>query len=201
MPRDGSGELGFANKRSAAWWHLRELLDPAGGHQIALPPDDLLTGDVTAPHWRMTSSGKIQVESKEEIKKRLGRSPDDGDAVVMAFWEKPAAADLIYRDYIDEYAPQRQDGSVDRSQWQEGIHGYLVREFAIPATWPRYVGIAFGGTRDTALDLVGGGARHRQLLLLPGGTGGRSQRSGARATSFGIPGERHLLGGRGAFRG
>ncbi len=149
--RDGSGELGFANKRSAAWWHLRELLDPASGHQLALPPDDLLTGDVTAPRWRMTSSGKIQVESKDEIRKRLGRSTDDGDAVVMAFWEKPAAANLIYRDYIDEYAPQRQDGTVDRPQWQEGTHGYLVREFAIPSSWPRYVGIAFGGTRDTAL--------------------------------------------------
>jgi hypothetical protein len=149
--RDGSGELAFANKRSAAWWHLREMLDPASSHQIALPPDDLLTGDVTAPHWRMTSSGKIQVESKEEIKKRLGRSPDDGDAAVMAFWEKPAAADLIYRDYIDEYAPQREDGTVDRPHWQDGTHGYLVREFAIPSTWPRFVGIAFGGTRDTAL--------------------------------------------------
>jgi rubrerythrin len=31
------------------------------------------------------SGGKIQVESKDDIKKRIGRSPDDGDAVVMAF--------------------------------------------------------------------------------------------------------------------
>jgi hypothetical protein len=82
------------NKRSAAWWYLRELLDPANGHGIALPPDDLLTGDLTAPHWRITSGGKVQVESKDEIRKRLGRSTDDGDAVVMAFWEerKPKAS-------------------------------------------------------------------------------------------------------------
>ncbi len=92
--RDVSGELGFVNKRSAAWWYLRELLDPANGHGIALPPDDLLTGDLTAPHWRITSGGKVQVESKDEIRKRLGRSTDDGDAVVMAFWEerKPKAS-------------------------------------------------------------------------------------------------------------
>lgn len=85
---DKSGELGFANKRSAAWWNLRDMLDPASGDMIALPPDDLLTGDLTAPHWRQTSAGKVQVESKEQIHKRLGRSTDDGDAVVMAFWRE-----------------------------------------------------------------------------------------------------------------
>lgn len=85
---DASGELGFTNTRSAAWWNLRELLDPdAKTEPIALPPDDLLTGDLTAPHWRVMSGGRIQVESKDDIIKRLGRSTDDGDAVVMAFWE------------------------------------------------------------------------------------------------------------------
>jgi len=85
--KDRSGEWGFTNKRSAAWWCLRELLDPANGEGVALPPDDLLTGDLTAPHWRVMSNARIQVEGKDEIKKRLGRSTDDGDAVVMAFWE------------------------------------------------------------------------------------------------------------------
>ena len=92
--KDRSGELGFANKRSAAWWAMRELLDPAADSVIALPPDDLLTGDLTAPHWRVMSGGHIQVEGKDEIRKRLGRSTDDGDAVVMAFWRKPAEAEV-----------------------------------------------------------------------------------------------------------
>ena len=89
---DRSGEPGFANRWAAAWWKMRERLDPATGSDIALPPDDLLTGDLTAPHWRVTSGGKIQVESKDEIRARLGRSTDDGDAVVMAFYEDPNAA-------------------------------------------------------------------------------------------------------------
>ena len=83
--KDTSGELGFANRRSAAWWRLRELLDPSGDHALALPPDDTLTGDLTAPTWKPTSGGKVQVEGKDEIRARLGRSTDDGDAVVMAF--------------------------------------------------------------------------------------------------------------------
>lgn len=74
------------NCRSGAWWAMREWLDPSKGHDVALPPEDLLIGDLTAPHWKVKSGGKIQVESKDEIKLRLGRSTDDGDAVVMAFW-------------------------------------------------------------------------------------------------------------------
>lgn len=84
---DSSGELGFVNKRSAAWWRLRELLDPESPDPIAIPDDDGLVGDLTAPRWRVMSAGRIAVESKDDIKKRLKRSTDKGDAVVMAFWE------------------------------------------------------------------------------------------------------------------
>jgi hypothetical protein len=108
--KDHSGELGFANKRSAAWWGLRELLDPASDHAIALPPDDRLTGDLTAPHWRVLSGGKILVESKEEIRRRIGRSTDDGDAVVMAFWKEPEDVH-VFR--IGRAGP-RQDGQPSK---------------------------------------------------------------------------------------
>jgi hypothetical protein len=89
---DVSGTVGFINKRSAAWWNLRELLNPINGVPLALPPDDYLIGDLAAPKWKMTSSGKVQVESKDDIRKRIGRSTDSGDAVVQAFW--PADADV-----------------------------------------------------------------------------------------------------------
>jgi len=49
-----------------------------------LPDDDQLIGDLTAPKVkRILSGGKIQIESKDEIKKRLGRSTDCGDAVMQ----------------------------------------------------------------------------------------------------------------------
>lgn len=82
---DVSTEVEFVNRRAAAWWTMRELLDPQYDLQIALPPDDILAGDLTAPKWKLTAAGKIQIESKDDIKKRIGRSPDSGDAVVMAF--------------------------------------------------------------------------------------------------------------------
>jgi hypothetical protein len=83
--RDASNELGYINLRAAAHWSLREQLDLSTDPDVCLPPDDQLLGDLTAPKWRIMSGGKIQVESKDDIRKRIGRSPDDGDAVVMSF--------------------------------------------------------------------------------------------------------------------
>lgn len=104
--KDRSKEIEFSNKRAAAYWNMRELLDPAYGSDIALPPCDLLTGDLTAVRrGRMTSSGKMTIESKDDIRKRLGRSTDDGDAVVMAFFprkrqiEQPPVQSYSYVEY------------------------------------------------------------------------------------------------------
>jgi hypothetical protein len=81
---DISGELGFENWRAAGWWGLRELLDPQSGAEVCLPPDDALTGDLTAPHVeRISSTGKLLVESKDKLRKRLGRSTDSADAVIQ----------------------------------------------------------------------------------------------------------------------
>ncbi len=83
----GSG-LGFKNKRAEAYWRFREQLDPdqEGGSAIALPVDPTLRADLAAARWKLTPRG-IQIESKEDIKKRIGRSPDKGDAVVMCLSE------------------------------------------------------------------------------------------------------------------
>jgi len=111
--KDKAEVLGFVDKRSASWWMLRELLDPDGGELIALPPDAelkmamgkvkqeelSLTGELTAPHWTETSNGRIRVESKKQIKKRLKRSTDLADAIIMA---------LVGPDLIEQYG-----GSVD----------------------------------------------------------------------------------------
>lgn len=87
--KNSTGDFGFINCRADAWWRMRELLDPESPAEVALPPDDKLIGDLTAPTWKVTSASKIQIESKDDVRKRLGRSTDDGDAVIMAFWEEP----------------------------------------------------------------------------------------------------------------
>lgn len=92
--REQTGTQGFVNVRSAAWWNMRELLDPAqpGGSSICLPPDDELTADLTTPRWESMTGAKIRVEPKDMIRKRLKRSTDRGDAVIQAFWINPSEA-------------------------------------------------------------------------------------------------------------
>ena len=85
-------QLKFLNKRASSYWRLREALDPSqpGGSFIALPPDRRLTADLMAVRYEPKGT-EIKIESKADIKKRLGRSTDFGDAVVMAWDEGPVS--------------------------------------------------------------------------------------------------------------
>ena len=49
--RDRTGEYGFSNTRSAAYYNLRQLLEPAYGAELMLPPDDLMISDLNTPRW------------------------------------------------------------------------------------------------------------------------------------------------------
>jgi len=57
-----------------------------------LPPDKELLADLCAPRYRVTAAG-IQIEAKEEIKERIGRSPDVGEAVMLALYMPPLPPD------------------------------------------------------------------------------------------------------------
>jgi hypothetical protein len=79
---DLTGERSFVNMRAYLHWALRDALDPNLGGELALPPVDELTQDLTAVHWTVRSNGKIIMELGPKIKKRLGRSPDWGVATM-----------------------------------------------------------------------------------------------------------------------
>jgi hypothetical protein len=83
--RDLTDEREFDNLRAYCWWAIRDALDPKLGGKLALPPNDELVQDLTSPQYTMTSQGKIRLEKKEDIKARLGRSPDYGDALALTY--------------------------------------------------------------------------------------------------------------------
>lgn len=85
------GKLGFYNKRAEAWWRVREELDPdqEGGSVIALPPSAEMRADLASPQWKLTAQG-ILIESKDDIRKRLGRSTGKGDVIAMCLAEGQA---------------------------------------------------------------------------------------------------------------
>lgn len=86
-------KIKFANKRAEAYWRLREALDPDIEHDedVALPPDVRLRAELAAPRYEVGPNG-IKIEPKDEIKKRIGRSPNKGDAVAMCLSEGEKAA-------------------------------------------------------------------------------------------------------------
>ena len=96
--RTKDAQLQFVNKRAEVWWKFREELDPdqQGGSAIALPPDPELRADLTAPTYEVTARG-LKIESKEDIRSRLGRSPGKGDAAVYCLSEGNAAVKRALR--------------------------------------------------------------------------------------------------------
>lgn len=72
----------YARLRDELWWKLREWLE---SRDCLLPDQQDLVGDLTTPTFEILSSGKIKIESKSDIKKRLPRSPDLADALCLTF--------------------------------------------------------------------------------------------------------------------
>lgn len=103
---DKSGRLRFVNQRSELWWKFREALDPTNNTGIALPPDNRLRADLCAPTWELQGS-VVKVESRDEIEKRIGRSPDWASAYVLALMDTPRMADVraISRQARGDYNP------------------------------------------------------------------------------------------------
>jgi hypothetical protein len=89
MATTRDGKMRFFNKRAEDIWKFREALDPEqeGGSIIALDPNDgELEADLASLRWEAVRIGDrlgIKVEKKTDIKQRLGRSPDRGEAVIM----------------------------------------------------------------------------------------------------------------------
>lgn len=137
--RTADKQLTFFNKRAEAHWRLREALDPdqAHGSSIALPPDPQVLADLTAPRWRLTAQG-IQIEEKDELRKahRLGRSPDKGDAIVMAWSEGERAMRIAQRKALRFAAINIAQGSMNsREAGMAGLVG-LVGERG--TSWMRH---------------------------------------------------------------
>lgn len=91
---DKSGRLRFKNLRSQLWWAMREALDPDANTGIALPPSPELKADLCAPTWSLSGS-TLFVEGREDIVKRIGRSPDLGSAYILALMDTPKRSAMV----------------------------------------------------------------------------------------------------------
>lgn len=86
----------MSNLRAQLWWDVRKALDPTSDEPLSLARLDdhtyqRLRSELTAPTYRMTSSGKVQIESKDEMKARGLPSPDLADAFCLALYARSRA--------------------------------------------------------------------------------------------------------------
>ena len=93
----------YPNARSEIWFSVSDQL-----RDIDLDDDEQLAADLSAPQYKLDSQGRRVVERKDEIKKRIGRSPDRADAVVLTF------------------AVDRGSG-IDETYWQDQLGDEPVR--------------------------------------------------------------------------
>lgn len=81
----------FLNKRAEVWWQVGREQSRLATWDLGVLTDDVI-GELSAPKYEIVdSTGKVKIESKTEIIKRLHRSPDVADALLLAFYEGASA--------------------------------------------------------------------------------------------------------------
>ncbi len=73
----------FVNLKTEIWWYARELFEKG---LVSIINDPILIRQLGAVKYHYRSNGKTIVEPKDEVKSRLGRSPDRADAFTLGLW-------------------------------------------------------------------------------------------------------------------
>jgi len=87
----------FANQRAEMWWNMRTLIQPdeEGRQELSLCVGKKEIAQLTAPTYRPNSSGRIQIESKADMKRRGISSPDRAEAILLALFEPPSKEPML----------------------------------------------------------------------------------------------------------
>ena len=87
----------FANIRAECHWGMRDALNPdRTTYPLMIPKRyEAMAMECTVPHKGYTSKGQIKIEKKDDIKKRLGRSPDLGDALALTYTVPQFCEDFV----------------------------------------------------------------------------------------------------------
>jgi len=82
---DRSRKLSMANLRTEGYWRIREGLDPETGQNLAIPDDKELIQELKAHEWSLQGT-VIKILKKDEVKEKIGRSPDSSDALAYSMF-------------------------------------------------------------------------------------------------------------------
>jgi hypothetical protein len=87
---DGTKRPGAKNRRAEMWMRSKEWLDDVAG--VDIPDSDTLHADACGPGYKYDANQRLELERKEDMRKRGVRSPDEWDAVALTFAEPVAPA-------------------------------------------------------------------------------------------------------------
>lgn len=87
----------FVNAKAEAHWSLREWMERGAIRGVT---DEEAQAQMSGIKYRHTPSGRIEIESKEDMRKRGAASPDRAEALVMAF------VPIVPREQLVTYEPE-----------------------------------------------------------------------------------------------
>jgi len=83
----------FYNLRSQLWWEVGRLASEQRAWDLSkMENADNTVAQLLEPQYEFDLKGRVKVEPKDEIRKRIGRSPDNADALLLAFFQPRAYA-------------------------------------------------------------------------------------------------------------
>jgi hypothetical protein len=114
----------FFNLRSQLWMMAGDEFDKG---RVKLGDDFVLNGQLSSTKFHYTGNGKIQAEGKDDIKKRLGRSPDRADAFVMGLYALSYVPTLDYEKELEAETDRAGSGTrmdMESSILEDDYSGY-----------------------------------------------------------------------------
>lgn len=96
----------FHNIRDELWWKLRDVFE---SQTISIPPDEELKAELWNPKYKIDSTKKTKIESKYDMKRRLGfaHSPNKADSLALTLYMN----DSVFRRVAEKdpyFMPDRQ---------------------------------------------------------------------------------------------
>ena len=83
----------YFNLRSQLWWEVGRLASEQRAWDLSeMENADATVAQMLEPRYELDLKGRIKVEPKDDIRKRLGRSPDNADALLLAYLQPSAFA-------------------------------------------------------------------------------------------------------------
>jgi hypothetical protein len=83
----------YYNLRAQLWWECGRIAAEQRAWDLSqMENADLTVAQLLEPQYELDLKGRIKVEPKDEIRKRIGRSPDNADALLLAYYQPQAFA-------------------------------------------------------------------------------------------------------------